>query len=87
MRSILPDWEIDFSGRAWGEVSDCIEQCAAMSNDGDAQILQVLRREAGKQLFRDSVLTQSGLVLLKTKAPQPACHVHDTAALAQLLYD
>jgi hypothetical protein len=35
-----------------------------MSNDGEAQILQVLRREAGKELFRDSVLAESGLVLL-----------------------
>ena len=58
-----------------------------MPDDRDAQILQVLRREAGKKLFRNRVLAESGLLGLKAKAPQPACHVHDTAAPAQLLYD
>jgi hypothetical protein len=52
-----------------------------MPNDGDAQILQVLRREARKELFRDSVLAESGLLFLKAKAPQPHCQVqvHDSA--------
>ena len=50
-----------------------------MPNDGDAQILQILRREAGKELFRNSVLAESGVVLFKAKAPQPDHHVHDGA--------
>ena len=58
-----------------------------MPNDGDAQVLQVLRRKARQDLFRDCVLAESGLVLFKAKAPQPACHVHKTAAVAQRLYD
>jgi hypothetical protein len=33
-----------------------------MPDDRDAQILQVLRREAGKKLFRNRVLAESGLV-------------------------
>ena len=39
-----------------------------MPNDGDAQILQILRREDGKESFRNSVVAESGLVLLKAKA-------------------
>jgi hypothetical protein len=50
-----------------------------MPNDGDAQILQILRREAGKELFRNSVIAEGGLVLFKSKAPQPHCHIHDSA--------
>ena len=46
-----------------------------MPNDRDAQILQILRREAGKEFFRDGVLAESGLVLLKAKAPQPTVNV------------
>jgi hypothetical protein len=48
-------------------MSDCVEQCTTMPNDSDSQVLQVTRREAGKELFRDGVVAESGLLLLKAK--------------------
>jgi hypothetical protein len=51
----------------------------AKSPSGEAEI--------GQDAYVYSILAEGGLVLLKAKAPQPACRVHDTAALAQRLYD
>ena len=48
----------------------CVEQCAAMPNDGDAQVLQVPRREARKELFRNGVLAEGGLAQ-RIVSPRP----------------
>ena len=49
----------------------------------DTELLQVLVRKIGQDAVVYRVIAKRGLVLLKAKAPQPACHVHDTAVLAQ----
>ena len=61
---------------------DCVEERTAMPNDGYAQILQILRREARKELFRNGVLAEGSLVLFEAKAPQPHCQIHDSALIA-----
>ena len=48
-----------------------------MPDSGDTPILQVFRRELRQNGFVHRVVAESGLVLLKAKAPQPHCHVHD----------
>ena len=48
----------------------------------DTELLQVLIRQIGQDAVVYRVIAKRGL-LLKAKAPQPACHVHDTAVLAQ----
>jgi hypothetical protein len=45
---------------------------------------EMKEREAGKELFRDSVLAESGLVLFEAKAPQPHCQVHDSALVGSI---
>jgi hypothetical protein len=43
------------------------------------QILHVFCRQLRQDLFVNSVFAESGLVLLKAKAPQPHCQIHDSA--------
>ena len=59
-----------------------IAQFATMAKQ-DTELLQVLIRQIGQDAVVYRVIAKRGLVLLKAKAPQPACHVHDTAVLAQ----
>ena len=70
-----------FGLRTRTQVGDCVEQHAAVPYNGDVQILQVLRCQAGQDLFADRVLAENGLVLFETNAPQPHCQVktHDSA--------
>jgi hypothetical protein len=49
----------------------------------DAELLQVLVRQIGQDAVVYRIIAKRGLVLLKAKTPQPTCHVHDTAVLAQ----
>jgi hypothetical protein len=49
----------------------------------DTKLLQVLIRQIGQDAVVYRVIAKRGPVLLKAKAPQPACHVYDTAILAQ----
>ena len=50
-----------------------------MPDDADAQILQVLRRQARKDRFVNLVLAERSLILSKAEAPQPNHNVHDDA--------
>ena len=53
-----------------------------MSNNGDAEVLEVLRRHIGQDAIIYRVIAKHGLVLLKAKAPKQACHIHDGAQLS-----
>jgi hypothetical protein len=53
-----------------------------MTNRADADFLQVLCREAWQDLFGNLILAESGLISLKAEAPQPHCHIHDSAQRA-----
>ena len=50
-----------------------------MSNDTDAQVLQVLRREARKNRFVNLILAERSLISFEAKAPQPTSEVHNGA--------
>ena len=42
-----------------------------MPNHGDAQVLQVLRRQVGQDLLADLILAECRLILFEAKPPQP----------------
>jgi hypothetical protein len=46
----------------------------------DAELLEVLVREAPKNRFVNLVLAEGRLVLVEPKAPQPSQHVHERPA-------
>jgi len=48
-----------------------------MTDDADAQILQVFRRQARKNSFVNLVFAERSLILSEAKAPQPDHDVHD----------
>jgi hypothetical protein len=48
-----------------------------MTDDADAQILQVFRRQARKNRLVNLVLAERSLILSEAKAPQPDHDVHD----------
>jgi hypothetical protein len=50
-----------------------------MSDDADAQIFQVLGRQARQDRVVDCVVPESILVLCEAEAPQPTPNVHDDA--------
>ena len=50
-----------------------------MSNNGDAEVLEVLRRQIGQNRFVYLILAECRLILPKAKAPQPDHNVHDGA--------
>src|SRR5262249_36385346 len=50
-----------------------------MPKDEDAQILQILGREARKEPFRNGVLAECRLILAEAQAPQPDHDVLDSA--------
>jgi hypothetical protein len=54
---------------------DCLKQLPAVPNSSYAQILHVFCRQLRQDCFVNSILAESGLVLLKTKAPQPTVNV------------
>ena len=45
----------------------------------NTKLLQVLIRQIGQDAVVYRVIAKRGLVLLKAKAPQPHCQVHDSA--------
>jgi len=59
-------------------LSECEEPHSKVEHSV-AELLQVLIRQIGQDAEVYSVLTESGLVLLKAKAPQPTTKVHDGA--------
>jgi hypothetical protein len=50
-----------------------------MSDDADAKLLQVLRRQARENRLVYVILAERSLILSKAKAPQPNHDVHDDA--------
>lgn len=50
-----------------------------MPDKADAQILQVLRRQAWQDPLVDRIVAECSLVLFKAEAPQPTSEVHDRA--------
>ena len=64
---------------ARAQSSDGVEQLAAMPDDDDTQVLQVLRRQARQDRLVDCVLAECCLILFEAKAPQPTSKVHDGA--------
>ena len=47
-----------------------------MSDHGDADLLQVFRRQIGQHLVIDFVVTKCGLVLFEAEVAQPAPDIH-----------
>ena len=58
---------------------DSIEEYPAMTNRTDADFLQVLLGQAPQDPLVNLVLAEGDLILFEAQAPQPACHVHDSA--------
>jgi hypothetical protein len=52
-----------------------------MSDRGDAQFLQVVPRQVGKDVLVNLVVSKRGLVLGEPKASQPIPHVHGSRFL------
>jgi hypothetical protein len=50
-----------------------------MPECGDPKRFQVVSREAGQDPFVDLVLAEGGLISFEAQAPQPHCHIHDSA--------
>ena len=50
-----------------------------MPNNGDAKVLQVLRRQAWKDRPVDLILAEGLLVPFEAKAPQPTADIHESA--------
>ena len=59
--------------------SDGIEELAAVSNIGDAEVLEVLRRQIGQNCLVYLILAECRLILPEAQAPQPDHNVHDGA--------
>ena len=57
-----------------------------MTNSSNAKLLQVLRRQAGKDRFVYLILAECGLILSKAQAPQPDRDVHFGAPNSGLLH-
>jgi hypothetical protein len=64
------------AARIGAQGSDSIEELPAMPQRGNAELLQVLSRQAGKNRFVDLILAEDSLVFPKAKAPQPNHDVH-----------
>src|SRR6516165_1721125 len=58
------------------ELGNGFEQLAAVPNEADAEILEVVSCQLRQQCPIDFVLAKSGLVLLETQAAQPRRYVH-----------
>ena len=61
-----------------------IEQLAAVANNTDTQVLQVLRRQVGQNRVVDLVLAECFLVPFEAKVPQPSSEVHDATRSAPM---
>jgi len=61
--------------------SDGVEQRAALANNDDAKVFQVLRRQARQDRVVDLVLAECSLVLFEAQVPQPTSEVHDMPEL------
>ena len=48
-----------------------------MPDSRDAQLLEVVRRQADENFFINRVFAESSLVLFKAKAPQPGLKLHE----------
>ena len=58
-----------------------------VSNDADAQVLQVLRRQVGQDLLADLILAECRLILFEAKPPQPTSDIHGGAPVRLALHD
>ena len=56
-----------------------VEQLSAMPNNGDAKILQVLRRQSRQDRVVDLVVAECRLVLFEAEPPQPTSDIHSGA--------
>jgi hypothetical protein len=65
--------------RIGAQGSDGIEQLEAMPKCGDAELLQLLVRQARKNRLVYLILAECSLVFPKAKAPQPNHNVHEGA--------
>src|SRR5262249_37423319 len=65
---------------------DGIQQLAAVPKRGDAQLLQVLSRQARKNRLVYVILAECRLILPEAQAPQPDHDVHDGAPHSGLLH-
>ena len=64
-----------FRVRVTAQRSDGVEQRAAVPDKADAQILQVLRRQAWQDLLVDRIVAECSLILSEAEAPQPTVDV------------
>src|SRR5580693_1638005 len=67
-------WRL-FRVRITAQRSDGVEQRAAVPDKADAQILQVLRRQAWQDLLVDRIVAECSLILSEAEAPQPTVNV------------
>ena len=67
--------------------SDSVEQLTAVPDNADAEVLQVLRRQARQDRLVNLVLAEYSLILFEAKAPQPTTEVHDSARTQSGAYD
>ena len=54
---------------------DGFQEYPAMTDEADAQILQVLRRQTRQDLPVDRIVAECHLVLFEAQAPQPTVNV------------
>jgi len=59
--------------------SDGVKKLSAMSDNTDAQILQVVCRQTRQDRLVDLIFAECRLILFETKAPQPTPDVHHRA--------
>ena len=64
------------SGCLSAEPGDGVEQSPAVADQADAEILQVLGRQARQYPLVDLVRVERRLVLLEPEIPQPFCDIH-----------
>ena len=67
-------WRL-FRVRITAQRSDGVEQRAAVPDKANAQILQVLRRQAWQDLLVDRIVAECSLILCEAEAPQPTVNV------------
>jgi len=63
---------------------DCIEYLAAVADQGDAEIFQVLGSQARQHRAVDLIFAKGCLVAFESEAAQPGSHIHSGLQLPTL---
>src|SRR6185312_12942634 len=73
-------------GRAAAQSGDGVQQLHPVPKRGDAELLQVLVRQARENRLVYVILAEDRLVLPEAQAPQPDHNVHDSTPNSGLLH-